>query len=85
MNETFKPTLEEAKVDFDNTIRDLGLLINIVHDLEIFITQSGGEDRSSYLPILRRFQSDINDGQRVRNKIANFIESKESTVKQSYL
>lgn len=41
-------TIQEIQTDLTNTERDIQALSNIVESLDIFIFQSGGEDRSAF-------------------------------------
>lgn len=72
-------SLEEAKLDLLNTQRDYKCILSICENLETFITQSGGEDRSKYKLDLFRYKALLQQATELEIKIGYYISTYEAS------
>lgn len=73
-------SIEEVKLDLDNTTRDRECLIKICESLEIFITQPGDEDRGLYRLDLMKFQSLLRKTTELQLRIKTIYDTKNEPI-----
>lgn len=66
-------TIQEMKADLDATQRDIGRLEDIVEALDLFISDSYGENRSAFKTDLLKYRALLIQAERIKTAIANRI------------